>query len=72
MHDQEVSRSFFREAVTVGLLGAAIVAQFILGVIAWPAVLGGNLLASLGMGLLLLYWHPVTADRLKGSDEPFA
>lgn len=45
--------------------GVAIVAQFLLGAIAWWAGLGGNLLASFLMGSLLLYWHPITAKRLK-------
>jgi hypothetical protein len=51
------------QALFVG--GTAILAQFLLGAIAWWAVLGGNLLASFLMGSLLLYWHPVTAKRLK-------
>jgi hypothetical protein len=53
------------QALFVG--GTAILAQFILGAIAWWAVLGGNLLASFLMGSLLLYWHPVTAKNLKDS-----
>ncbi|MBT8398477.1 MAG: hypothetical protein HKO65_06395 [Gemmatimonadetes bacterium] len=53
------------QALFVG--GTAILAQFLLGTIAWWAVLGGNLLASFLMGSLLLYWHPVTAKRLKDS-----
>ena len=48
--------------------GVAILAEYVLGVIAWWAVLGGNLLASFLMGSLLLYWHPATARRLKGSE----
>jgi hypothetical protein len=55
------------QALFVG--GTAILAQFLLGAIAWWAVLGGNLLASFLMGSLLLYWHPVTAENLK-SPEP--
>jgi len=51
------------QALFVGL--TAILAQFILGAIAWWAVLGGNLLASFLMGSLLLYWHPVTAKNLR-------
>lgn len=51
------------QALFVG--GTAILAQFLLGAIAWWAVLGGNLLASFLMGSLLLYWHPVTAKNLK-------
>ena len=51
------------QALFVGL--TAILAQFILGAVAWWAVLGGNLLASFLMGSLLLYWHPVTAENLK-------
>lgn len=51
------------QALFVG--GVAIVAQFLLGAIAWWAVLGGNLLASFLMGSLLLYWHPTTAENLK-------
>ncbi len=51
------------QALFVG--GVAIIAQSLLGAIAWWAVLGGNLLASLLMGSLLLYWHPETAQRLK-------
>jgi hypothetical protein len=51
------------QALFVG--GTAILAQFLLGAIAWWAVLGGNLLASFLMGSLLLYWHPVTARNLK-------
>lgn len=53
------------QALFVG--GTAILAQFLLGAIAWWAVLGGNLLASFLMGSLLLYWHPVTAKNLKDS-----
>jgi hypothetical protein len=49
--------------------GVAILAQFLLGVIAWWSVLGGNLVASFLMGSLLLYWHPATAQRLKASDS---
>jgi hypothetical protein len=48
--------------------GVAIMAEFLLGAIAWWAVLGGNLLASFLMGSLLLYWHPDTAKRLKDPD----
>ena len=48
--------------------GVAIIAQSLLGAIAWWAVLGGNLLASFLMGSLLLYWHPITAQRLKDSE----
>jgi hypothetical protein len=51
------------QALFVG--GTAILAQYLLGAIAWWAVLGGNLLASFLMGSLLLYWHPVTAKNLK-------
>lgn len=51
------------QALFVG--GTAILAQFLLGAIAWWAVLGGNLLASFLMGSLLLYWHPETAKNLK-------
>jgi hypothetical protein len=51
------------QALFVGL--TAILAQFLLGAIAWWAVLGGNLVASFLMGSLLLYWHPVTAKNLK-------
>jgi len=51
------------QVLFVGL--TAIVAQFLLGAIAWWAVLGGNLLASFLMGSLLLYWHPVTARNLR-------
>jgi hypothetical protein len=53
------------QALFVG--GTAILAQSLLGAIAWWAVLGGNLLASFLMGSLLLYWHPVTAENLKGT-----
>lgn len=51
------------QALFVG--GTAILAQSLLGAIAWWAVLGGNLLASFLMGSLLLYWHPETARRLR-------
>ena len=51
------------QALFVG--GTAILAQFLLGALAWWAVLGGNLLASFLLGSLLLYWHPVTAKNLK-------
>ncbi len=53
------------QALFVG--GVAIIAQFLLGAIAWWAVLGGNLLASFLMGFLLLHWHPDTAKRLRDS-----
>jgi hypothetical protein len=46
----------------------AIVAQFLLGQLAWWAVLGGNIVASLAMGGMLLRAHPRTAARLSGSD----
>jgi hypothetical protein len=55
------------QALFVG--GVAIVAQSLLGTIAWWAVLGGNLVASFLMGSLLLYWHPVTARRLRGAES---
>ncbi len=55
------------QALFVG--GVAIVAQSLLGAIAWWAVLGGNLVASFLMGSLLLYWHPVTARRLRGAES---
>lgn len=55
------------QALFIG--GVAIVAQFLLGAIAWWAVLGGNLVASFLMGSLLLYWHPVTAKRLRGAES---
>jgi hypothetical protein len=55
------------QALFVG--GVAIVAQFLLGAIAWWAVLGGNLVASFLMGSLLLYWHPATAKRLRGAES---
>ena len=55
------------QALFVG--GVAIIAQFLLGAIAWWAVLGSNLLASFLMGSLLLYWHPTTARRLKGKES---
>ncbi|MFO8173382.1 MAG: hypothetical protein R6T96_03805 [Longimicrobiales bacterium] len=54
------------QALFVG--GVAIIAQFLLGSIAWWSVLGGNLLASFLMGSLLLYWHPATAKRLRESE----
>jgi hypothetical protein len=54
------------QALFVG--GTAVLAQFLLGTIAWWAVLGGNLLASFLMGSLLLYWHPVTAENIKGNE----
>jgi hypothetical protein len=54
------------QALFVG--GTAILAQFLLGAIAWWAVLGGNLLASFLMGSLLLYWHPVTAENIRGPE----
>jgi len=58
------------QALFVG--GVAIIAEFLLGAIAWWAVLGGNLLASFLMGSLLLYWYPETAERLKdpGAFQP--
>lgn len=55
------------EALFVG--GVTIVAEFLLGLLAWWAVLGGNVLASLAMGSLLLRWHPATAERLKHAGE---
>lgn len=54
------------EALFIGAV--AIVAQFLLGQLAWWAVLGGNLVASLAMGGLLLRSHPRTAARLSGHD----
>lgn len=56
------------EVLFVG--GVAIAAEFLLGLLAWWAVLGGNLLASLAMGILLLRWHPDTARRLAQVGEP--
>ncbi|MDT8340855.1 MAG: hypothetical protein RQ751_05015 [Longimicrobiales bacterium] len=55
------------EVLFVG--GVAIAAEFLLGFMAWWTVLGGNLLASLAMGVLLLHWHPLTADRLRHAGE---
>lgn len=55
------------QALFVG--GTAILAQSLLGAVAWWAVLGGNLLASFLMGSLLLYWHPITAKNLKDSQS---
>ena len=49
------------EVLFVG--GVAMVAQFLLGAVAWWAVLGGNLLASLLMGSLLLHWHPSVTEE---------
>lgn len=54
------------EVLFVGAV--AIVAEFLLGYLAWWAVLGGNLLAALAMGTLLLRWHPLTAERLRKTD----
>ena len=54
------------EALFVGAV--AIVAQFLLGQLAWWAVLGGNVVASVAMGGLLLRSHPRTAARLSGHD----
>lgn len=58
------------QALFVG--GTAILAQSLLGSIAWWAVLGGNLLASFLMGSLLLYWHPKTARNLRESQPSSA
>lgn len=55
------------EVLFVG--GVAIVAEFLLGFLAWWTVLGGNVLASLAMGALLLRWHPLTAERLRRTGE---
>ncbi len=54
------------EVLFVGAV--AIVAQFLLGQLAWWAVLGGNVVASLAMGGMLLRGHPLTAARLSGHD----
>jgi hypothetical protein len=54
------------EVLFVGAV--AIVAQFLLGQLAWWAVLGGNVVASLAMGGMLLRAHPRTAARLSGRD----
>ena len=51
------------QALFAGL--TAILAEVLLGAIAWWSVLGGNLVASFLMGSLLLYWHPLTAKNLK-------
>lgn len=58
------------EVLFVG--GVAIVAEFLLGFLAWWTVLGGNLLASLAMGTVLLRWHPATAERLAQVGEPIS
>lgn len=56
------------EALFLG--GVAILAQFLLGFLAWWAVLGGNILAAVAMGGLLLRWHPSTAALLTKADAP--
>ena len=55
------------QALFVGAV--AIIAEFLLGILAWWAVLVGNFLASFAMGSLLLYWHPDTAERLKNAKD---
>jgi hypothetical protein len=52
--------------------GVAIMAEFLLGYLAWWAVFGGNLLSSVAMVVLLLRWHPATAERLKHPEAPMA
>ena len=54
---------FILQVLFVG--GVAIMAEFILGYLAWWAVLGGNVLSSVVMVTQLLRYHPATADRLR-------
>jgi hypothetical protein len=49
---------FFVFFVFFFVVSSFIFASPILGALAWPAVLGGNLLAAGGMGLYLWYRHP--------------
>lgn len=54
------------EAFFIGAV--AIVAQFLLGELAWWAVLGGNLAAGLAMGAVLVRDHPGAARKLTTLD----
>lgn len=56
------------EAAFLGFV--AVLAEFLLGFLAWWAVLGGNVLAALVMGAILLAWHPRTAEILTRTDQP--
>ena len=55
------------QALFVG--GVAIMAQFILGYLAWWAVFGGNIFSSIAMVALLLRWHPRVAETLRRTEE---
>lgn len=55
------------EALFLGFV--ATLAEFLLSHLAWWAVLGGNLLAAVAMGSLLLRWYPRVAQRLMQADE---
>lgn len=54
------------EALFIG--GVAIVAQFLLGMLAWWAILGGNAVAALAMGTILWKDHPESARRISSSE----
>lgn len=55
------------EALFLGFV--ATLAEFLLSHLAWWAVLGGNIMAAVAMGSLLLRWYPRVAERLLHTDE---